>query len=175
MAKNPHVTTEDDDRKFRQALKNLDLIDNSYVTVGVHQKEGTKQHVGITGKRSKATTAEVAFWNEFGTRKAPARPFMRSTMDENRKKFRAEINRLHAKAMIGEISVEHALDKSAFRIYTAMQERIQTSPSWAKPNKPSVQKAKARGGAVRNIPLIVTTLLYRSLTYRINLRGRNKE
>lgn len=36
----------------------------------------------ISPMRTTTSVAQVAFWNEFGTKYAPARPFMRTTIDE---------------------------------------------------------------------------------------------
>lgn len=49
---------------------------------------GTRIQVGIlkgSGSVDGATIADIAFWNEFGTKRIPERPFLRSTYAEQKK------------------------------------------------------------------------------------------
>jgi hypothetical protein len=50
-----------------------------------------------------------AWWNEFGTANAPARPFLRPTMAENRKDYFRMQAKLLDLIMVGKMSVSRAL------------------------------------------------------------------
>lgn len=54
------------------------------VTVGFLADKTYPSTHGIRGTpRASNKVAQVAFWNEFGTKRAPARPFFRSMIEEN--------------------------------------------------------------------------------------------
>jgi len=70
---------KDIDHGWEEAKKQLNKVDGGAVRVGILQdapayEDGT-------------TMAEVAFFNEFGTKTIPERSFLRTTYDENIKKY----------------------------------------------------------------------------------------
>lgn len=66
---------EDKDRGWKAIVRELKELSTSSLTVGV-QGNAPKHPSGLN-------MADVATFNEFGTRTAPARPFLRRTFDEN--------------------------------------------------------------------------------------------
>lgn len=69
---------KDIDRGWKQIQKQLHLLDKSYVKVGVLSNSGGYE------KGGKASLADVATWNEFGTSKIPPRPFLAQSYDNNK-------------------------------------------------------------------------------------------
>lgn len=55
------------------------------ITVGVHEAEGAGAYEGG------ATVADVATWNEYGTKNTPARPFISGWFDANQADIRAKL------------------------------------------------------------------------------------
>ena len=73
------------------------------VEVGV--LTGTGEHPNATGGQ---TIAEIAVWNEFGTRRAPARPFLRSTMRLERRAYKKLVRTLLKRLLAGHVSIKQA-------------------------------------------------------------------
>lgn len=70
------------ERKLKEIARGLK---SSGVEAGI--LSGTGTHPNADG----ATVAEVGIWNEFGTRRIPARPWMRATLRMRRRQYRQEI------------------------------------------------------------------------------------
>ena len=68
-------------------ISKLKKMQKDAVTVGIHKSAGNHDN-------SDLTVAEVAAYNEFGTERSPERSFMRSTMRENRLKYRLNVIRI---------------------------------------------------------------------------------
>lgn len=68
-------------------ISKLKKMQKDAVTVGIHKSAGNHDN-------SDLTVAEVAAYNEFGTERSPERSFMRSTMRENRFKYRLNVIRI---------------------------------------------------------------------------------
>jgi len=67
----------DVDKGYQNLLDAFAELGASAILVGIRQDKGSE----VTD--SGATLAEIATFNEFGTRHIPARSFLRSTVDEN--------------------------------------------------------------------------------------------
>lgn len=162
------LKTTDNDKEEKRIRKEMNKLKRSFVTVGVHKDAGK-----YSGGNKNPTVAQVAAWNEFGTGTAPARPFIRSTVDtEKNKLFRANLREFR-RITDGRSTAKKSLDRLGFLLQTLIQKRIQTSSSWAKPNAPSVAARKRRGGAARGpTPLIETLLLHNSVSFKSKVRGR---
>lgn len=76
----------DIDRGYKKFIRKMAIASarNPFVTVGVHSKDDS----GRTSEKGQpAGNAEVAAFHEFGTTTIPARPFLRTAIDENRAKY----------------------------------------------------------------------------------------
>jgi hypothetical protein len=168
MAKGKPKTTEKPAtaqayRKFRQEMKKLD---GSFVTAGIHEDAGSYP--------DGTSVAFVAAANEFGF-SGPARPFLATAVETNRKKLERLQQEELSKIMRGESTVEQSLDRLGFALKVFIEKRIQTSNSWAAPNAPSTAARKKKGGAARGAtPLIMTTLMLRSVGWKTQMKGRGK-
>lgn len=147
---------EDELKKFIERMKS---IKSAYVTIGVHEDAGQYQ--------DGTSVVSVALWNEFGTETIPSRPFMRSVAYG----MEADINRLREK-VLGEVvdgrkTAEKALEEIGFFVREQIKNKI-VNGGFA-PNAPSTVAAKKRDGVAPN-PLIDTTLLLRSIEYRVVMK-----
>lgn len=100
--------------------------------------EGIAKFVGASAKiglipPSRQEVIDRGAWNEFGTATIPARPFMRSAVDENS----GEINAMFANELNKAIDGQGAgITDIAVAIQKMIKERIEDSPAWAEPNAP---------------------------------------
>lgn len=169
MAKNMPLTS--DDPSMQKAIeRKWHAINNSVVTVGVHEDAG-KYSEG----NNPPSVAEVAFFNHFGTKDIPARPFISQAIDVNRYKFNQLQDQLLNQVIEGRLLVIQALKKLGKRIEIAVVNTIDEANNWAVPNAQSTadQKNKPGGGLRGATPLIRSGLLKRSITSRVQKAGGN--
>lgn len=79
------------------ALKTFEALDGAVIRVGWQagdmaaghgpQPKYGKKRKGKATESSKATLAEIAMYNEYGTSTAPARPFMRKSFENNQEEI----------------------------------------------------------------------------------------
>lgn len=101
--------------------------------------------------------ATVAFWNEFGTIHAPARPFFRYTIAMKSPNWGRDLAKI---AVANDYDGEKSLALMGERIKGQIQHSINT---WsAPPNAPSTIRIKGF-----DHPLIHTTLMLRSVDYQV--------
>ena len=143
--------------------RQMKLLERGSVTIGVHKDAGNYP--------DGASVAEVAFWNEFGTRKIPERSFMRSTMHEKKGAIQAKINQQINKVAAGETTAKKALNAVGFSVTTLVMNKIKTAMSWAeKLSEPyGSQREKAFPGSGKK-PLNRTRKLLNSITWKAKLR-----
>jgi phage gpG-like protein len=81
-----------------------------------------------TGEHSKSdngqTLAEIAFWNEFGTKEIPARPFLRVTIRENRHLLKRLIARLYDLIIQNKITTDAAQKVLGAKVAALVQKKI---------------------------------------------------
>ena len=163
MAKaiNVKINLIDDRRLWDQLVKDFKVYGNSRVTIGVHSKlsKGAKFRGSEKYPDSDATVAEVAFFNEFGTRRAPERSFIRSTVDAHQNEYFLMVKNLTSRIIKQSISVQGALDAIGFRVVNDIKTKILTGPFVA--NAPSTIKKKGF-----NRPLIDSQRLLNSIGFQ---------
>jgi len=136
------------------------------VSLKVQRKKGKmppqlqNMNLKIGFPRSKSTQANImkAVWNEFGTRRIPERPFLRTSMRNNRKKY---IDMLHKDAK-NVLNGSRTIQQSLTRVGIVAQGDVQMSIStgnWT-PNAPSTIRRK---GSSR--PLIDTGAMRQAVTW----------
>lgn len=143
---------------FKKLAKQLEGFDHAYVTIGVHEDAG--QYPDGT------MVAEVALWNEFGTRFIPERSFIRSAIDENQGLINAWREEAISKIIAGKWTVEKALDALGFRIQVLVQNKIRSNVP--PPNAPATVAHKTKEGVPQRT-LMETELLLRSIKYKVVL------
>lgn len=100
----------DVDKGMGAIEKQLELMSKSYVLVGFQQGGVTRSET--KGKRTKQaglSMPEIAAQNEFGTNEIPARPFMRTSFDENIQKINKAIQNEYEKIIDGKSTVKKSL------------------------------------------------------------------
>lgn len=130
-----------------QALNRLVASKAQHVQVGVI--DGSKYPDGTS-------VASVAFWNEYGTRTAPARPFFRDTIKQQKSNWSA----LATKAIRAGYTVEHMLGVVGAQMQTDVQLSIMT---WTSPANSAYTVARKGFQA----PLRNTLLLHDSIKFEV--------
>lgn len=100
--------------RFRRDLKK-----RAFIKVGI--LSGTGEHPkGTSGQ----TVAEVAWWNEFGTRKMKARPFLRTALREHITDYRAILTTVLRNITLQRMTVEQGLGLLGVKAVRDIQEKI---------------------------------------------------
>lgn len=148
---------KDIDLGWKRIKKELMLIDNSYTKVGIQSDAGTE----ADGQNISA----VGAYNEYGTKDIPARPFMRSTFDEQKAKLKSIQEKEYAKILAGKQSVKKALGFIGEFMTGEIKKKITTLR--IPPNAPATIKAKKSTN-----PLIDTGRMRASITYVEFIKGK---
>ncbi len=113
------------------------------------------------GVMENAVAAQRAIYAEYGTKTAPARPFMAVTARKTRAAYKTFSGVLGARLMAGKISPQGAMAQAGRWYVNQIKMTIESSPSWAAPNAPSTIAKKGS-----EHPLIETGLLLTSIRWR---------
>lgn len=110
--------------------------------------------------------AEYAVYNEFGTSRIPARPFMRTVAKEKPKQWIGEMVR-HVRGRATDPAIwKQALGVAGESMKSDIKDSIQNG-SWV-PNAPATVKAKARKGKVEpDHPLMDTGQMIAAVSYEV--------
>lgn len=113
------------------------------VLVGIQEEDGGQPH-GTRG----ATLLQVAIWNEFGTKYAPSRPFLRGWFDKSENKVKAEawLVALMPSVISGKRTIPQVLDILGQKIVGAIQQTM-TGDGIPPPNAPSTIAKKGSSTA----------------------------
>lgn len=122
-------------------------------------KVGVLKGTGVHPNSDGATVAQVAWWNEFGTDDIPSRPFLRTTMRENRRKFSKVTKTIYERALKGVGNVENMVDALGMLAQSLVVQAIDNTLT--PPNAPATLEAKAP----KTHPLINTGRLRQSISY----------
>lgn len=122
------------------------------VTVGVHRSAGAH-------KESGTTVAEIGAFNEFGTDTIPERSFLRSTMDEEKKKYINIMGKVARNAANGKEPVERGMGKLGRQAQQDVQAKIVAIRT-----PPNAESTKAQKKGADN-PLIDTGQLLQSIRW----------
>lgn len=128
------------------------------VTVGVHAQEGAKAHAAKASGAADASVLEIAYVNEFGLG-VPERSFIRAWFDAAGPTNVAIANRMLARILKGQISLETALAQMGASFVGAIQARM--AQGIPPPNAPATIAAKGSSK-----PLIDTGQLRQSVTWK---------
>ena len=153
---------------FDGLMDDLSGLKGSFVTIGIHEKDGDVPHPGHPSRPNKnpeLTIAEIAFLNEFGFvlrngKKVSARSFIRAGTDENRRQIEAVRDKALNDVAAGRISVRKGLARIGFRAREAIKSKMLKGPF--APNEPSTAARKKA-----NKPLIDSTRMLRSVEFEV--------
>ena len=154
---------KDNRAKYDKLIKSMRVLKTGYVKVGVLEKEGGKKHPD-----GEASVAEIATWNEFGTKQIPQRPFLRGAADENKDAIADIKANLAAEVQAGTKSPRQALESLGFKFKEMVRSRILRSLSWATPLADATVASKTRkGNPSPTRPLIDTGLMLNSVDFEV--------
>lgn len=116
--------------------KELGKLNGSYVLVGFQEGSVTKSQTK-DGRKKKAglSMPEIAAANEFGTNDIPARPFMRTSYDENKQRIDKAIQGEYVKITRGKSTVKRSL--TALGVFMVDQIKMKIRSIHTPPNSPS--------------------------------------
>ena len=133
-------------------------------------KGGNAVDVGLFGEQG-SDLVEYASKNEFGDPSntfngrlapIPPRPFMRLTFDSEKDKIEEQIDKAKIKVITGDLDKDKFLVRLGLYFQRKVVEKINDSPSWAAPNKPSTILEKGSSH-----PLIDSGRMRQSITHRL--------
>jgi len=132
---------EDIDIGWKSIEKEVQSFKGSFVLVGF--QEGSKTKTQVKGQREKKggfSMPEIASSNEFGTKNIPARPFMRTSFDENISKINRLVNLQYMQVQDGKKNAEQALTAVGVVMVGLIQQKINSIVS--PPNSPRTIEIK---------------------------------
>ena len=160
------VKTTDTDLGRKAALREMQKMKRGpYVANGFQGVKGEAQH---RGTEEAMTVAQVAAFNEFGTKTIPERSFMRATIDENRRTLTSLTRSLLFRIGMGEMTTERALNIIGLTITKLMKKKIVDLRK--PPNADSTIKRKNSSN-----PLIDSSQMLNSVTDKVEMNGDREE
>jgi len=151
---------EDIDLGWNDIEKELKKFQKASILVGFQEGSTTKtQKKGQRLKEGGLSMPQIASQNEFGTKNIPARPFMRTSFDENLPKIYKLIERQYVAIESGQ-SAEQSLNAVGVVMVGLIQKKIRqiTTP----PNSPRTIAIKGSSK-----PLIDFGQMIQSVTYKV--------
>jgi hypothetical protein len=142
----------DKDRGYKRIKAELRKLSEMEATVGIHEGAGSYE--------GGPSVAQVAFWNEYGTRIAPARSFIRSTVAEKEKAIEDKKVEGLLGLYEGKKTARQAIASVALFLSESIKNKIKSNVP--PPNAPSTLAGKVRTGT-----LIDSGLLLRSVDYEV--------
>lgn len=141
--------------------KEMETFRGAFVLVGF--QEGSVTKIQVKGQRTKKggfNMPEIASANEFGTKTIPARPFMRTSFDENFTKITKLINLQYLAVQDGKKDSEQALNAVGVVMVGLIQQKIRAIVS--PPNSPRTIEMKGSSK-----PLIDFGQMIQSVTFKV--------
>ena len=146
-----------DEEKLDGVLRHL-YASNKAVKVGILEN--------ATNADTGASIAEYAYWNEFGTKNIPPRPFFRNAISDNSDTWAKSISsQLKTMGVTDKNVVAKALRRTGKLMRSDIQQSI--SKGGFKPLKPATIKRKGKA-----TPLVDTGDMRNAISYKVtNSRG----
>ena len=151
------MSIEDIDRGWKRIRRELELADESFVTVGVHEDAGIAE--------GQLTVAQVMAFHEFGTADIPRRAVIAPTMDEKRAEHNDTIDDLYYRGILaGKLSTRRSLGLLGQAVQDDLRGAIQeTRPEWP----PLSPATIARKGSTK--PLVDTGQMLNSIRFKTHV------
>lgn len=121
--------------------------------------KGRGVKVGIMGG---GEVLDYAMYNEFGTSRIPARPFMQTTFDNNQAEMDKYVTFLAQQIIDGKSTPDRVLRVLGETYQMKVQETIRNAKDWAVPNNPETIKQKGSSS-----PLIDTGRMVGAVRYEV--------
>jgi hypothetical protein len=151
--------------RFAAALARIRNLDGVVVAVGIQSSDGSKlDDDGVA-------LVDVATWNEFGTETIPARPWLRTALDTNRKRWTKAASKA-VKEVIDGGTGEAGLRLLGVVMVGDAKESL-LDGAWT-PNAPATIEKKTIGGKRGDQPLVDTGRLVQSQRAEVRLKDGGK-
>jgi hypothetical protein len=150
------VTVKDVDKGWTRIAKDVKELKGYSVKVGVMGNDSVE---GIS-------VIDYAVFNEFGTSRIPARPFMQTTYNKHAEEAGKYIDYMAGKLIDGAVAPMQVLKDLGLWYESKMKAVIRDAKNWAVPNAASTVKMKGSSS-----PLIDTGRMLGSIKYEIE-KGR---
>ena len=144
-------------------LKNLNKMKKLQVRVGVQGGKRYKKK-SRDGKEEGADLVDIAIWNELGTDRIPARPFLGQTVDQHGAEIQKAAAQLVQKICKGQLDAQSALKQLGVLTVGYVQNQITDGDF--EPNAPMTVQRKGS-----DHPLIDTGQLRQGISYVICKKG----
>lgn len=161
------MTVKDIDSGFNKLINVAKELKGSFINVGVLGDESNKGVKNEDGSSAGINMVGLASTHEFGANagkngniRIPERSFIRSTIDERKRRFFGKAFNLHGDILTGRFSVRQALGIMGELIKGNIIQKIVDLKT--PPNAPSTIKAKGSSN-----PLIDTGRLRQSINYEV--------
>lgn len=132
------------DKGLKELMDRLKDLQGLSITIGFQGREGGAIHPLAT-----VPVAQIAAFNEFGTIDAPARPFLRTAIIDNKDQIAKAFAVEYAKVVEGKSAPVEASSEVGKVMVALVRKRIETANSWATPNAPSTIEKKGHARVLR--------------------------
>lgn len=143
---------EDTDMGYRRIARDIRSLRDREVRIGI-MGGGSVNGVSVV---------DYAVYNEFGTSRIPARPFMATTYDTYKDETLQLIDYLASRIFVGLVTPDYALRILGEYFQAKVQMTIRNAKEWAVPNAPSTVAQKGSSS-----PLIDTGRMVQSVRYEV--------
>jgi len=148
------------DRGAKNLFRQLESLDGKTITAGIQSPWGSELPIFRGKVDGKVPIAQYAFWQEYGTKNIPARPFLRLTMETKKSKFQKDTATIMRKLSKGG-KIDNLLLLQSAEISKWIKGTIHTLRT--PPNSPSTLRWKKRLGRGSN-PLIFSGTMKKAVT-----------
>lgn len=162
---------KDKDKGMVDLIKRVAQAKGSYVKIGWFESEQSKniRKESANGRGAKAKNFDIALWNEFGTTRngkehIPARPFIRSSYDENIHRVNALLKREFGRIIDGDTTAGKSLGKIGLFVESYTKRKIVTLKE--PPNSEETVKRKQSDN-----PLVDTKQLGNSIVSKVTINN----
>lgn len=156
-----HDRLTDEGKQFFAQIKELEKLQ---VRIGFQ--------AGEAAEKDGTDIANIAMWNEVGTSRAPARPFLRPSVDDHKEEIAKICKAYLQKLAKGEVTAQQILSGLGNMQVGLVQDKILDGPHT--PNATSTLKAKLRKGLSEK-PLIATGSMKNRVSFVIKPKGEGEE
>jgi hypothetical protein len=149
------MAVKDIDRGYKKFVREINKARTLEVAVGIFENARNDEGEKI---------AEYAAYNEYGTSKIPARPFMALSVDRNKAEIKKDIDEGLARITSGAGTVEKELNRIGAKHVERIQATI-TGPNIPPPLSPATVAKKGN-----NKTLVDTSAMVNAVTWEIRIK-----
>ena len=146
------VVVIDKDKGYKRIFNDIKQLDGRGVKVGLF---GGEENDGVS-------VVDYAVYNEFGTSRIPARPFMQTTADKYRDEIMKFSSFLVGKMIDGQLKPDRVLRNLGEEYKKKIQSVIRDAKDWAEPNAASTVAQKGSSS-----PLIDSGRMVNAVNYEL--------